>query len=124
VRNGEHLDGELEALALELRRLPTPMPPPALVFRVRQLAHRELAEQADERLSRLVVVFLLFFSWTVSFVTFLAVRLLRAETVDLLKIATGSAFSWSAVYFAAAWISGAAVLVLLGFHRRREGRLA
>ena len=120
----ERLDEELEALGLELRRLPTPMPPDALVFRVRRLAHRELADQADETLSRWMAGFLVFFSWTVSVVTFAAVRLLRAGSVELLGIATGSPFSWSAAYFAAAWISGAAVLVLLGLHRRREGRWA
>jgi hypothetical protein len=124
VRDDERLDQDLEALGRELRRLPTPMAPDALVARVRRLAHLELAEQADERLNGLVVAFLLFFSWTVSLVSFLAVRLLRAGSVDLLGIATGSAFSWSAAYFAAAWVSGAAVLVLLGLHRRREGRLA
>lgn len=124
MSDGERLDEELEALGLALRRLPTPLPPEALVSRVRRLVHLELAEQADEKVSRLVLVFLLFFSWTVSLLTFFAVRVLRAASVDLLGIATGSAFAWSATYFAAVWISGAAVLVLLGFHRRREGRLA
>lgn len=124
MRDDERLDDEMEALGRELRRLPTPMPPEALVARLRRLAHLDLAEQADERLNSLVVSFLLFFSWTVSLVTFLGVRLLRAGTADVLGIATGSAFSWSAAHFAAAWISGAAVIVLLGIHRRREGRLA
>jgi hypothetical protein len=55
---------------------------------------------------------------------FFAVRLVRGGTAELLGIATGSSFSWSAAYFVAAWISGAAVIVLLGFYRRREGRLA
>jgi hypothetical protein len=124
VRDGQSLDDELEALALELRRLPTPLPPEALVSRVRRLARLELAEQADERLNRLVLVFLLLFSWTVSLLGFLAVRLLRAQTIALLGSVTGSTLSWSAAYFAATWLSGAAVLVLLGFYGRREGRLA
>lgn len=122
--SGGRFEEETEALGLELRRLPTPVPAEGLVARVRRLAHQELAEQADERLSRWVTVFLLFFSWTVSVLTFAAVRLLRAGTAELLGIATGSAFSWSAVYFVATWISGAAVLVLLGLHHRREGRPA
>ena len=124
MRDGDRLDEELDALGLALRRLPTPMPPEGLVSRVRRLAHIELAEQADEKLSGLVLGFFLFFSWTVSLLTFFAVRLVREGTAELLGIATGSALSWSAAYFAAAWISGAAVIVLLGLYRRKEGRLA
>ena len=118
----ERLDEELEALSLELRRLPTPMPPGALVSRVRRLAHLELAGRADERLSGLVLAFLLLFSWTVSLSTFLAVRLISGES--LLGTALWSPLSWSVAYFVSAWISGATVLVLLGFHVRKERRPA
>jgi hypothetical protein len=122
VREGESPDEEMEALSLELRRLPTPLPPEALVSRVRRLAHLELAGEADERLSRLVMVFLLLFSWAVSLFTFFAVRLLSG--VNLLGSVTGSTLSWSAAYFVYAWISGAAILVLMGFYARKERRLA
>jgi hypothetical protein len=122
VKERESLDEELEVLSLELRRLPTPMPPEALVSRVRRLAHLELAARADERLNGLVLVCLLLFSWTVSLFAFLAVRLLSGES--LLGSATGSTLSWPVTYFVSAWISGAAVLVLLGFHVRKERRLA
>lgn len=119
----EILDEEPEALGHALRRLPTPMAPEALVSRVRRLAHLELAERADESLNRLVVVVLLFFSWTVSLFAFLAVRLLGGESLELLGSATESTFSWSVAYFVSAWISGAAVLVLLGLFVRKERRL-
>lgn len=66
MRERDSLDEELEVLGLELRRLPTPMPPEALVSRVRRLAHLELAGQADERLGQLIMGFLLVFSWTIS----------------------------------------------------------
>ena len=118
----ERLDEELEALSLALRRLPTPMPPEALVSRVRRLAHLELAGRADERLNGLVLAFLLLFSWTVSLSTFLAVRLISGES--LLGTALWSPLSWSVAYFVSAWISGATVLVLLGFHVRKERRPA
>lgn len=118
----DSLDDELDVLSLELRRLPTPLPPEALVFRVRRLAHLELAGRADERLNGLVLVFLLLFSWTVSLFAFLAVQLLSGES--LLGSATGSTLSWPVAYFVSAWISGAAVLVLLGFHVRKERRPA
>lgn len=122
MRERESLDEELEVLGRELRRLPTPMPPEALVSRVRRLAHLELAGRADERLSRLVLVFLLLFSWTVTLFPFLALRLLTGES--LLGSATASTVSWSAAYVISAWISGAAVLALLGFHVRKERRPA
>jgi hypothetical protein len=122
VSERERLDEELEVLSLELRRLPTPMPPEALVSRVRRLAHLELAGGADERLSRLVLVFLLVFSWTVSLFPFLVVRVLSGES--LRGSAMGSTLSWSVAYFVSAWISGAAVMALLGFHVRKERRAA
>lgn len=105
----ESPDEELEVLGLELRRLPTPMPPEALVSRVRRLAHLELAGRADERLDRRVLVSLLLFSWTVSLFPFVAVR---------------PTLPWSVAYFVSAWISGAAMLVLLGFHVRKGRSLA
>lgn len=122
MRERESLDEELEVLGLELRRLPTPMPPEALVSRVRRLAHLEFAGRADERLSRLVVAFLLLFSWTMSLFGFLAARLLSGE--DLLGSVTGRGLSWSLAYFVFAWISGVALLFVLGFHARKERRLA
>jgi hypothetical protein len=117
---------DVDGLASELRRLPTPMPPPALVERVRRLAHLELAGRADEKLNRLVLVFLLVFSWTVALMGFLAVRVFAAGTVSMLGLAAlgGSAFSWSLAYFGAAWISGAVLFVLLGLHSRKQRKIA
>jgi hypothetical protein len=68
------------------------------------------------------MVFLLLFSWTVTLFTFFALRLL--DGTNLLGSLTGSTLSWSAAYFVYAWISGAAILVLMGFHARKERRLA
>ena len=72
----------------------------------------------------LVLLFLLLFSWTVSLLTVVGVRLLRAGTIDLLGAVAGSALTWSVGAYGAAWISGAAVLFLIGIYGRREGRLA
>jgi hypothetical protein len=115
------LSEETGALAAELRRLPTPMPSPALVQRVRRIAHLELASRADEKLNRLVLVFLLVFSWTLALVGFFAVRVVAAGTVSVLGLAAlqGSSMSWSVVYFAAAWVSGAILFVVLGVQYRR-----
>ena len=109
MRQPENLDEELETLSRELRRLPSPMPPAALVSRVRTLVHVELAGRADEGFNRTVLVFLLLFVWAASLFPIVALRL----TVP-----------WSVAYFASAWISGAAALVLLGFQVRKERRPA
>jgi hypothetical protein len=112
---------EFDELASELRRLPTPMPPPELVERVRRLAHLELAGRADEKLNRLVLAFLLAFSWTLALLGFAAVRVLSAGTLSVLSEAAvrGSNVSWTAAYFAAAWVSGAALFVIVGLHHRK-----
>ena len=117
---------EMDSLGVELRRLPTPMPPPALVERVRRLAHLELAGRADEKLNRLVLVFLLIFSWTVALVGFLAVRVVASGTVSVMGLAAlqGSSLSWSLGYLAAAWVSGALLFVILGLHQRKQRRIA
>jgi hypothetical protein len=115
-------DPDLEPIGAALRQLPTPMAPEALVARVRRLGHLELAERADDRLNRLVLGFVLFFVWTVNVFVFAAVRVLSGE--GLLRLAAGATVSWSVGYFAFAWVTGAAVLILVGFHVRRERGLA
>ncbi len=109
----------------ELRRLPTPRPPAALVERVRRVAHLELASRADEKLNRLVLMFLLLFSWTVALVGFLAVRAVAAGGFSVLGLAAlrGGSLSWSLAYFAAAWISGVFLFVVLGIHVRKQRRI-
>ena len=116
----ENREDDLDALSVALRRLPTPMPPAALVARVRRLGHLELAGQADERLNALVLGGVIFFVWTVNVFAFAVIRLLTAE--GLLRMAT--ALSWSVGYFVAAWLTGTAVLILVGIHVRRERGLA
>jgi hypothetical protein len=124
VTEPEVYDEELELLSHELRRLSTPMAPEALVSRVRRVGRLELADRADERLSRLVLVFLLLFSWTMTLLGVVAVRILGGDNFELLGRATGSALSWSVVgYFVVAWTAGAAVLLLVGVNVR-ERRLA
>jgi hypothetical protein len=120
---------EMEKLALELRRLPTPMPPAALVERVRRLAHLELASRADERLNRLVLAFLLAFSWTVAVLGFFVVRVVATGTLSAMGLAAlqgpeGPSLSWSLAYFASVWVTGAAVFVILGIYSRKQRRTA
>lgn len=121
MKDPENLDEELEALSRDLRRLPTPRPPEGLVSRVQSLGHLEIAGRADDRLNSFVLAFLLCFSWTVGLVSLFAVRLLTGE---VLGSAMGSTFQWSVAYLGSAWVSGAAVLALLGFHVHKERTMA
>ncbi|HEY7819123.1 MAG TPA: hypothetical protein VIG29_12940 [Vicinamibacteria bacterium] len=117
---------ENDALEEELRRLPTPMPSPFLVERVRRLAHLELASRADERLDRLVFAFLLVFSWTISLMGYAALKVVGSGAASIAGIAAlpGSSWSWGVAYFAVTWVSGVMLLAALGLYRRRERRLA
>lgn len=120
---------ELEALqdlASELRRLPTPMPSAAIVEQVRRLVHLELAGEADERLSTLVVVFLLFFSWTVTWLSVAVARALSGGELGLglLGLASGQGLGWSLGYLATAWLGGGVVVVLLALSFRKSRRFA
>jgi hypothetical protein len=110
----------------ELRRLPTPRPSALLVERVRRLAHLELASRADEKLNRLVLAFLLVFSWTLALVGYYAVRVVASGTVSALGLASlqGESLNLSLIYFAAAWTSGAFLFVVLGLYARKQRRLA
>jgi hypothetical protein len=118
----------MDELAAQLRRLPTPMPPAVLVERVRRLAHLELAGRADEKLNRIVLAFLLGFSWTVALVGFLAVRVTAAGAASFVDLAAfrsplGS-LGWSIAYFAGVWMTGAALFVILGLHHRKQREIA
>jgi hypothetical protein len=119
---------EMDELGAQLRRLPTPMPPAALVERVRRLAQLELAGHADERLNRLLLAFLLGFSWTVGLVGFLAVRVLAAGAVSALNLAVletpFGALGSSIVYFVGVWATGVALFAVLGLHHRRKREVA
>jgi hypothetical protein len=115
---------EPDDLEIELSRLPTPTPPAVLVERVRRLAHLELASRADDSLNRMVLAFLLVFSWTLATVGLAAVSVASAGTLSILRAVRGATLGWSLAYFAAAWVSGATLFVVLGLHHRKQRRIA
>ncbi|HSF16106.1 MAG TPA: zf-HC2 domain-containing protein [Vicinamibacteria bacterium] len=118
---------ELEAyqdLARELKNLPTPMPSRGVAERVLRIAHLELASRADERLGTLVLVFLLLFSWTVTWLSLAVVRLVTGDRSQLMDVLSTGRLGWSAAYLAVAWLGGAAVVLLLGLKYRKSRRFA
>ena len=52
-----------QSMARDLRRLPTPQPSAALFERTRLLAEQKLAEEAEYRWQRGVMVFVVTFAW-------------------------------------------------------------
>ena len=113
---------ELQELAGDIRRLPTPLPSAGLVESVRRRVHLELAGRADERLNQTVLVFLLFFSWTLTWVGYGVVRLLSGDPVTLWSSLSMTGLGWSLVYFVVTWVCGTAAVVLLGLNYRRLNR--
>jgi hypothetical protein len=113
VREPDGLDEQLQGLGQALRQLPAPVPPGGLVSRVRRLARAELAARAEARLERVLLVLLLAFSWVISGVSFLGVRLL-----------SGEGLAWPAAYLGSVWVAVAGALLLFGVHVRKERGLA
>lgn len=111
---------ELQRLTSELSARPTPTAPTGAVERVRRLVHLELAGRADERLDRMVFVFLLTFSWTATIAGFVAMRLLTAEGTLFFRLVTQTGIPMNAIYFGVTWLGGAAMLVLLGLRNRND----
>ena len=112
----------LQELTGEVRRLPTPVPSAGLVENVRRRVHLELAGRADERLNQTVLVFLLFFSWTLTWAGYGVVRLLSGDPLTLWSSLSTTGFGWSLAYFAVTWVCGTAAVVLLGLNYRRSNR--
>ena len=95
-------------------------------FRTMGAVRESTAEAVCERLNRLVLAFLLVFSWTLALVGFFAVQVVASGTVSALGLASlqGETLNWSLLYFAAAWTSGAFLFVVLGLYARKQRRLA
>lgn len=116
--------GALQEVAEQLAKLPTPTPSAGVVERVRRRAHVELAGRADERLSDMLLAFVLVFSWTVTSLSYMAVRFFSGAPLAFWSSLSTTGLRWSAIYFGVAWVGGAAAVVLLGLNYRRTRRTA
>lgn len=115
---------EWQLVAGGLRHLPTPQPPASLVERARARAEARLAEEAEYRLHRGVMVFLVFFAWALTLMSWPLVRLVSGGLLGLLDPRLNQAWIGFAAFTTFIWMGGGAAAVLLSLHQRRERSLA
>jgi anti-sigma factor RsiW len=111
-------------LAGGLRRLPTPQPSPAAVARARVRAETRLAEEAEHRSHRAVLIFLTLFAWAITVVSWPVVRLLTGGLLGWFSPRFSQGWLGFMAFSALAWATGGAAALLLAFHQRRERSMA
>ena len=111
-------------LAGELRRLPTPQAPAALVERVRAQLAWQLAAEAERRWNARMMIFLVMFAWTVTLASWPVVRLLTSGLAGWLDPSFGHTWIGLAGYTALVWLTGGVAAATLALRRRRERRMA
>ena len=111
-------------LAGGLRRLPTPQPRTAVVERARAGAEMRLAEEAEHRWHRMVMISLVAFAWVLTLASW-----------PLFRIFTGGLLVWFdprfnqtwlvfAGFTGVLWATGGLAAVLLARHQQQERRMA
>jgi anti-sigma factor RsiW len=107
-----------------LRRLPTPQPPAALFERAHAQAVAQLAEHAEHRRNRIVLMLLILFSWAVTLAGWPIFRFATGGLLSLLDVNFRQTWLLFVVFSAATWLAGGSAAVLLSFRRQNERRLA
>jgi anti-sigma factor RsiW len=111
-------------IASGLRRLPTPQPPRGLVERARARAEVRLAEEAERRWNRTVLIFVTVFAWVITLLSWPLFRLVSGGFLSLVDPGLNKAWIAFAVFTTLAWVGGGGAAILLSLHQRRERRLA
>jgi anti-sigma factor RsiW len=107
-----------------LRRLPTPQPSPVLFERARAMATAQLAAQAEQRQTRMLLIPLIVFSWAVTVAGWPLFRFATGGLLSLLDIRFGQIWLLFAVFTSLTWIAGTTAAVMLSARRRQERRFA
>ncbi len=113
-----------QSLAGNLRRLPTPQPSAALVQRTMALAEARLAEEAEYRWHRGVMIVVVTFAWVITIASWPLVRLATGGLLSLLDPRLNQTWLSFAGFTALVWLGGGTAAVLLSLRQRRERRLA
>ncbi|HKS82929.1 MAG TPA: hypothetical protein VJR23_15605 [Candidatus Acidoferrales bacterium] len=111
-------------IASGLRRMPTPQAPRGLVERARARAEMKLAEEAERRWNRRVMIFVIAFAWAITLLSWPVFRLASSGLLSLVDPGMNKAWIGFAVFTTLAWVGGGAAAILLSLHQRRERRLA
>ena len=111
-------------LSGSLRRLPTPLAPPAMVERTRVAIRARLAAQAENRWHRNVMVFLVLFAWTVTLAGWPVFRLVAHGVASWIDPDLDRTWLALVSYTALTWLMGSVAAAMLALRHRREGRIA
>ncbi|MGC1106027.1 MAG: zf-HC2 domain-containing protein [Candidatus Acidiferrales bacterium] len=107
-----------------LRRIPTPQAPAALVERTIALAQNHLTRESDRRTERRIVALVIVFSWAFVAISWPLAQLLAHGWQSLLGFGFEQGWENFVVFTAICWLAGGAAAVLLAARRSRERRLA
>jgi anti-sigma factor RsiW len=113
-----------QAIAADLRRLPTPEAPARLVERTRWLAEASLEEQAEHRWQSRVMALVVIFAWLLTILSWPLVRLVSGSVLGLLDPHLNRSWISFTGFTALVWLAGGTAAVLLSRHERRERRFA
>jgi len=111
-------------LAAGMRRLPTPQPRPVIVERARAQAAIRLAEEAEHRWHRIVMMGVILFAWAMTLISWPVVKLVSGGILGMLDPGLNHAWIAFAIFTTIVWASGGAAAVFLSLQQRRERSLA
>jgi anti-sigma factor RsiW len=113
-----------QGLARGLRRVPTPQPAPRVVERARVMAGKALAEEAERRRNRSVLIFVIALAWTMTLASWPVVRFLTGYLQLWLAIRTPETWHVFEGITVASWFATGVAAAVLAWHQRREGKVA
>ncbi|HKF51253.1 MAG TPA: zf-HC2 domain-containing protein [Candidatus Acidoferrales bacterium] len=113
-----------QQVGANLRRLPTPQAPAALVSRTILLAQTRLAEESSRRTERRMMVLILVFSWAFVAVSWPLAQLFAHGWESLLGFGFEQGWKNFVIFTAFCWMAGAAAAILLAMRRSRQRRFA
>jgi len=112
-----------QLIAAGLRRLATPQPSSALFKRTRMVVIDQLAAKAEQRQNRIVMIFLVLFSWAVTVVSWPIFRFATGGLLSLLDIRFRQMWQFFAIFSALTWLASGSAALLLSLRRQHERRL-
>jgi hypothetical protein len=112
-----------QALAVGLKRLPTPQAPALLVERTRARMVARMAALAEQRTNHWVIAFLVLFAWAVTLGTWPIVRLFSDGLLSWLDWNFNQTWFGLATYATVIWVTAGVAAAILGLRKHREGRL-
>ncbi len=114
----------LQQLTANLRGIPTPRAPGALVSRTILLAQNRLVEESAHRTERRIMALVLVLSWAFVAVSWPLAQLIAHGWLSVFGFGFAQAWKSFAVFTGFCWIAGATGAILLAARRSREGRMA